>query len=170
MNGSTLNPSTSLGFVPKGYPNYGQIHQENMLHLLESFAASTAPVNPTSGQLWYDTANNLLKVFDGSVFRSVSGSVPSASTAPVGPVIGQLWYDTNANILSYFDGAAWQTVAKLSQVINAATFIGNTVTLTRSGGTSPVIIDNIASVADINSLQAQITAADAAIAFAIALG
>lgn len=71
--GSPGNP-TDLYLYGKGAPNYGQGHQENMLHLLENFAANTAPLNPVQGQLWFDTTLNTLKVWsefpDGSAVFS----------------------------------------------------------------------------------------------------
>jgi hypothetical protein len=46
-----------------------------MLHLLENFANSSAPTNPTEGQLWYDTANSQMKVYDNGVWSVLlSGS------------------------------------------------------------------------------------------------
>lgn len=45
---------TSLVFTGKGYPDYGDRINENMLHMLEHFASDTEPVFPTGGQIWYD--------------------------------------------------------------------------------------------------------------------
>jgi len=47
--------STSLTLTGKGTPNYGESQQENFLKVLESFASTTAPANPTIGQLWWKT-------------------------------------------------------------------------------------------------------------------
>ena len=50
----TLNSSsTSLVLTGRGLENYGEIQQENFIRLLENFAKSSAPDNPTIGQLWY---------------------------------------------------------------------------------------------------------------------
>ena len=59
------NYNTSIKFVGKNYAGYAPILAENFLHLLENFAAPTAPANPVQGQLWFDNSAgiNLLKVF-----------------------------------------------------------------------------------------------------------
>ena len=36
---------------------------------------SSEPTSPSEGSLWFDTANNLMKVYDGSGFNSAAGSV-----------------------------------------------------------------------------------------------
>ena len=61
----TINSEKSLKFVGKNYAGYSQTIAENFLHLLENFAKSTAPSNPVTGQLWFNTttgSENQLKV------------------------------------------------------------------------------------------------------------
>jgi len=59
------------------------------------------------GDLWYDTGNAVLKIWDGSSWASVSGSGSSSSvvisgTAPSLPTNGDLWYDsTNGHLKIY---------------------------------------------------------------------
>lgn len=45
---------TSLIFYGKGSPNYGDRIQENILHVMESFAGVNEPVYPVPGQMWFD--------------------------------------------------------------------------------------------------------------------
>jgi len=79
--------STSIGFVGKNYTGYATTIAENFLHLLENFSADTAPSNPVSGQLWYDSDINAaepqpqLKVYDGTTWQP-AGSVKKAASAP----------------------------------------------------------------------------------------
>ena len=42
-------------------------------YLIQSLAivSSTAPANPIEWLLWYDTANSVLKVYDGSAWQTV---------------------------------------------------------------------------------------------------
>lgn len=54
--------STSLTLTGKGINNYGEIQQENYIRLMEHFASSTPPPNPTIGQLWFNTAESILYV------------------------------------------------------------------------------------------------------------
>ena len=64
VNDGTADTSTSLILVGKNYNNFGEALNENLLRLLENFADSTPPSYPTEGQLWYDTANSYLMLFD----------------------------------------------------------------------------------------------------------
>jgi len=66
VNDGTVDTSTSLSLIGKNYTNFGEVLNENQLHLLENFASGSAPSNPTEGQLWYDSTNNKLMLYDGS--------------------------------------------------------------------------------------------------------
>lgn len=55
---------TSVNLFGQGYLRYGEKANENFLHLLENFASYEPPVNPTVGQLWFDAASNVLKLYD----------------------------------------------------------------------------------------------------------
>ena len=57
-----VNAQTDLSFIGKGYAGYGELIAENFLHLLENFANGDAPSKPITGQLWWDSTNNKLKV------------------------------------------------------------------------------------------------------------
>lgn len=54
--------TTSLALTGRSTINWGERVQENLLRLLETFASNSPPPNPTSGQLWYDTGNDKLKM------------------------------------------------------------------------------------------------------------
>lgn len=64
--------TTDLYLVGRGAVNYGQPFTENFVRLLENFANLTPPIKPLGGQLWYDTATKLLKVFNGVEWKSVA--------------------------------------------------------------------------------------------------
>lgn len=52
--------ATSLTLFGPNYPQYGQAQNENFVYLLENFANTSAPANPTLGQLWYNSATNVM--------------------------------------------------------------------------------------------------------------
>ena len=62
----SANTTTDLTLIGKNYLNYGTALNENFIRLLESFANTTAPTKPLRGQLWYDTANSDVKIYNGT--------------------------------------------------------------------------------------------------------
>ncbi len=60
------NTNTSLTLPGYGHSNYGKDFDENFVHLLENFAKSTPPINPTTGQIWYKTNTHTLRYYTNS--------------------------------------------------------------------------------------------------------
>ncbi len=125
VNDSVLNTQTDLSFIGKGYAGYGEIVAENFLHLLENFANTSAPSKPITGQLWYDTTNAKLKVYDGS-FKPTSGAVYQASE-PSGQVAGDLWVDSDTGQLYFYNGSSNVLVGPPSGSGNTNGFVYNTI-------------------------------------------
>src|SRR4051812_21803111 len=66
--------AASITFIGKKYPAYGSIINDNFLWLTENFAGTGSPSNPITGQLWYDTGDASLKVYDQTWNSVVSNS------------------------------------------------------------------------------------------------
>ena len=105
----TVNTSSSMILVGKNYAGYGEFLDENFIHLLENGSNTTAPSAPLTGQLWWDKTNNLLKVYNGTIFKTISAATASA-TAPVSNVQGDMWYDTVNQQVKVYTGAAFIVV------------------------------------------------------------
>jgi hypothetical protein len=105
----TINTASSMTLVGKNYAGYGEFLDENFIHLLENGSNTTAPGAPLEGQLWWDSGNSLLKVYNGSVFKTISAATSSA-TAPTSNVTGDLWYDTVNAQLKVWTGTAFLLV------------------------------------------------------------
>jgi hypothetical protein len=105
----TINTASSMTLIGKNYAGYGQFLDDNFIHLLENGSNTTAPGAPLTGQLWWDSGNNLLKVYNGSIFKTISAAT-SSSSAPTSNVQGDLWYDTTNQQLKVWTGTAWLLV------------------------------------------------------------
>lgn len=105
----TINTDSSLVLIGKNYAGYGDFLNENSIHLLENGSNATAPSAPLTGQLWWDKTNSLLKVYNGSIFKTISAATSSPS-APSNNVVGDLWFDTVNQQLKVWTGAAFLVV------------------------------------------------------------
>lgn len=105
---NTSNTDTSLTFPGRNVTGYGQIIAENFLSLLENFASANEPVNPTEGQLWYDSSSGVLNIWDNTSWKAASG-IQKGPTEPAVPdsKIGELWVDTTNQQLRIFTGTRW---------------------------------------------------------------
>jgi len=105
----TVNTASSMTLVGKNYAGYGEFLDENFIHLLENAANTSAPGSPLTGQLWWDSTNALMKVYNGTAFKVMTGST-SASSAPSNVITGDLWWDTTNSQLKVYNGASWTVV------------------------------------------------------------
>ena len=99
----TIDTTTDLRFVGKNYAGYGEVQNENFLHLLENFANTTAPPKAIAGQIWFDSGEKKLKFYDGAQWKIASGAL-SAGTAPSNLTAGELWWDSSAKQLYAWSG------------------------------------------------------------------
>jgi len=90
LDGTKDTTSTSLTLLGKLSSNYGENQNENFVRLLENFAYNTSPINPITGQLWYDTTNRTIKVYDlsddswNSVGTSIVGNITTNGNLFIG--------------------------------------------------------------------------------------
>lgn len=110
LDGTIDNTKTSLTLVGRNYSGYGQIMTNTLVALLVNFAYSTSPINPNTGQIWYDTGNNLCKVWTGSTWKNI-GSATSSATAPSSTISGDFWWDSVNKQLYTYDGTSPYNVA-----------------------------------------------------------
>jgi len=95
--------ATDLILIGKNVTGYGEYINENFVKLLENFASTSEPNNPITGQIWFDTSENRIKVYDGGGFRVGSGPIVS-STSPLSFNQGDFWIDSEEDILYCHDG------------------------------------------------------------------
>ena len=116
---NTSSQDTSLTFPGRNVTGYGQIIAENFLKLLENFASASQPVNPIEGQLWYDTTNGVLQLYDNTNWKAASNiqkspTEPSVETSKV----GELWVDTTNQQLRIYTGSRWLLVGPSESAID----------------------------------------------------
>ena len=78
VNDGTVDTSTSIALIGKNTSRFGEFLNENLVHMLENFASGTGPVNPSEGQLWYDTSESYLKIFDNGQWYTIGS--PAGNT------------------------------------------------------------------------------------------
>lgn len=112
-DGTYDNTHTSLTLIGKDFANYGTFLNENFVYLLENFANTTSPANPLKGQLWWDTTNNILKVYSGSSWKISTGATSTPFNSPPGDLStlgGDLWFDTTNSQLKVYSGTSWVVI------------------------------------------------------------
>lgn len=109
-DGTVDKSTTSLTLIGKNKNSYGEDYNNNLIKLLANSASSAGspPRSPLKGQVWYDTTNKRLKVYDNG-FQSVSGAAISNSEPP-SSVSGDLWYDTTNEQFKVKFGTSWKLV------------------------------------------------------------
>ena len=103
VDGSIDQLSTDLTLIGKNFSGFGVFINDNFVRLLENFSNTVEPSNPITGQLWYDTTENRLRVYNGSQFV-VSGGTIVSSTPPSSLAAGDLWIDNIREQLYFNDG------------------------------------------------------------------
>ena len=118
----TINTGSSVSLPGKNYAGYGEFLDENFIQMLENFSSpATSGGLPTSaklgapltGQLWWDSTNSVLKVYNGTVWKA-AGSTTSSATAPSNPNVGDLWWDSGNNQLKAWSGSNWIVIGPSS--------------------------------------------------------
>ena len=104
-DGQIDDRSTDITLIGKNYSGFGEIFNENLIKILENFADSNQPTHPIKGQIWFDSSESKLKVYNGVSFVPVSSATIS-STQPSTLAIGDLWYDDVGEQLFFFDGTS----------------------------------------------------------------
>ena len=102
-DGQIDSNSTDLTLIGKNYSGFGETLNENFIKLLENFSSVSAPVRPIRGQIWFDSSESKVKVYNGTQFVPVSSATIS-STRPSTLGIGDLWFNDVEKQLYFFDG------------------------------------------------------------------
>lgn len=129
----SVDTTTDLRFLGKNYAGYGEVQNENFLHLLENFANTSPPPKAITGQIWFDSNPNSrkLKFWDGNQWKTASGAA-AASSAPAGLSTGDFWFDTTTDQLYAWNGNSYILVGP-----------ENTLDLTATSVFGVIVKDNL---------------------------
>jgi hypothetical protein len=142
-DGTVNTSATDLALVGRGLTEYGEYENENYVYLLENFANNTAPLQPITGQLWYDIGNDVIATYtSGNIWSNLASQdyvqaqkispvftgVPIAPTAPAGTASTQLAttaFVTNSPQFSGVPTAPTATPGTLGNQIATVGFVNN---------------------------------------------
>lgn len=133
LDGAVDRSHAGIALIGKQVANYGEIQNENYVRITENFSNSTAPANPVTGQLWWNSATSNMQVFDGIAWRSSFG-ITTGSTAPATPKLGDQWWDSTRHQYYLYDGADWVLIGPAFSVLDGKTgpVVDNVLTTTGS--------------------------------------
>ena len=114
QDGTSNNTWSSLILFGKNAANYGTAINNDLVGLLENFSNISPPPAPTNGQLWYDSLNMLLKIYDTkNGWTLINASAIQGMIETV--VQNRVYVAKNGNDTQ--DGLSWGTA---KQTISAA--------------------------------------------------
>ena len=137
-DGFTDSSSSSLTFVGRNVSKFGELQNNNFLHLLEHFAALTEPSNKLSGQLWFDTSANILKLYNQDKWQSLATLAYSTDSSNASST-GNLWYDSANQQLHINTGTGFTLIGPEKVLGFGVTKFVSTSLLDLSSGVHPVI-------------------------------
>jgi len=105
VDGRLDNTTADISLIGKNYQGFGEFLNENFIKLLENFANTAPPSKAVKGQVWYDTAEGRLKVYDGTTFKSTDSTIFS-SQQPSNLTQGDIWINGSTNQMYFWDGTA----------------------------------------------------------------
>ena len=118
---STVNNGTTaavggITLIGKNFTGYGEIIAEDFVKILENHANTTPPSAPLEGQLYWDTTNQSIKVYNSSTnWHALNVQVGASSHTNTQ---GALWYNTTTNQLNVnSDGtvSGWKQFSRASE-------------------------------------------------------
>ena len=142
-DGTVNTTATDLSLVGRGLTDYGVYENENYVYLLENFANSTAPLQPILGQLWYNSATDVISAYSSAntwvslasqdyvqaqkISPAFTG-VPTAPTATTGTATTQIAttaFVTNSPALAGVPTAPTATAGTTTTQIATTAFVTN---------------------------------------------
>ena len=125
-----LNQDFSIDLVGRNYENYGAVIARSFIDLLDNFASDNSPSNQTNGQLWYDTAQSVLRVYDSQlgVWKPVLPIITEVSNPPGENATATTYFDKQIGKFFINDGTEYRMVGipgEINSAYSTETALGN---------------------------------------------
>jgi hypothetical protein len=115
VNDTELNTDYGITLVGRNYSGYGVYLNDNFVALMENFANSSPPVRPLAGQLWFDTVNKTINLYQGNGFKPLASLTASLVEPLAGPrAVGDLWWDLDDLQLKAFTSSSIAHVSTMT--------------------------------------------------------
>jgi hypothetical protein len=120
LEDGTLNDDYGVGLLGKNTIGYGEVQNENFIHLLENFAGISPPSgNILTGQIYFNTDKKQINVYDGTQWKILGDAIvhpkdPTLSIADQGLGItslslGSLWLNSSTQQLFVYNNG-WKLI------------------------------------------------------------
>lgn len=85
LSDGVINTDYSISLIGKNVSNFGDLQNENFVHMLENFSHTLQPKNPLKGQLWFKSSPEVSRplVFDGVNWRQLATCLYHSTTTDV---------------------------------------------------------------------------------------
>jgi hypothetical protein len=60
-----LNQNTPISLIGRSFSGWGEEVNQNAIRMTQHFAGPTAPANPITGMMWFNTTNSVMYVYSG---------------------------------------------------------------------------------------------------------
>lgn len=144
----TIDNTLDIKLIGKNYAGYGEVQNENFLHLLEHFSSAgpEGPPRRISGQIWFDSSTKKLKFYDNTKWRTTGGA-EIGPTAPTGLTQGDFWWDTANDQLHSWNGSSFVLVGPQG-VSGSGTTQMKSRSVRATSGTGGALVPIIQAVVD----------------------
>jgi hypothetical protein len=91
---------------------------------------SSDPSGAVAGAIYYNTAVNSLKFYDGTTWSLIgagggaTSSITTSATAPSSPTTGKLYFDTTEQTIKIYNGYIWYDVAGPKEILDHTHYAG----------------------------------------------
>lgn len=135
----TIDSTLDIKLIGKNYAGYGEVQNENLVHLLENFSSTTAPPRPVSGQIWFDSNLNKLKFRDNNNAWRTTGGSETGATEPTGLTTGDFWFKTSTDQLYAYNGSEYVLIGPEAAIGQGTTLLRSRTVSDNIGGTHAII-------------------------------